>query len=292
MQVPPQVVVPARQAQLPATQTAPAPQALPQLPQFASSASSATHAPPQSAKPAGQTHVEAMQDRPPLQATPQPPQLAESLVRSTQLWPQAVYGAVQPLAHDPAWQKGAALGQALRQLPQLSGSLSSARQAPSQTTVPAGQTHAPEMHAWPPPQAWSQPPQWLGSLAVSTHAAPQLVCPGATQPQVPARQVWPAPQACPQAPQFAPSVRTSVQLSPQISCPAAQVVGASGWPPSQLPPVQGGGVTVWHGWPALHRSSSVRPQPAIAAARIATPTTVPMVRREDRRLDMRIIYSR
>jgi hypothetical protein len=110
---------------------------------------------------------------------------------------------------------------------------------PSQETDPAGQAHAPEMQAWPPPQAVSQLPQWFGSVATSTQVPPQLVCPGAVQPQLPLRQVWPAPHAFPQLPQFDESVRTSVQVSPHASKPAPQVVGPSGWPPSmQLPPGQ------------------------------------------------------
>lgn len=86
-----------------------------------------------------------------------------------------MYGAVQPPTHVPAWQKGEALEQALPQAPQFWASLSSDRQMPSQTTLPAGQTHAPAMHDVPPPQAWSQAPQWFGSVAVSTHSSPQLV---------------------------------------------------------------------------------------------------------------------
>jgi hypothetical protein len=46
--LPPQAVVPARQAQAPARQTESVPQTLPQAPQFESSESTATHAPPHS----------------------------------------------------------------------------------------------------------------------------------------------------------------------------------------------------------------------------------------------------
>lgn len=127
---------------------------------------------------------------------------------------------------------------------------------PSQTTVPAGQTHDPAMQAWPPPQACSQLPQWSGSVAVSTQAPPQLVWPGAVQPQLPLRQIWFAPHRFPQLPQFAESVWTSVQLSSQMTRPAPHVVGASGGlplsgcrPPSQPPPGQVVGV-MWHGTPA------------------------------------------
>jgi hypothetical protein len=197
-----------------------------------------------------------------------------------------VYGAVQPPTHDPAWQKGAALAHALPQAPQFCASLSTDRQTPSQTTVPTGQLQDPATHASPPPHAWSQAPQWFGSVLVRTHSSPQLVCPGAEQPQLPLRQVWLAPQRWPQLPQFSASPRTSVQDAPHACRPAPQVgasvrgpsvgasvripsTGASARPPSQPPPTQIGIEPSWQGTPFAHRFSSVRPQPSAvdAAAR-------------------------
>ena len=96
---------------------------------------------------------------------------------------------MQPPTHELAWQNAALPVQTLPQAPQFWASLSSARQIPSQTTVPAGQTQDPATQAWPPPQACAQLPQWAGSVAVSTQAPPQLVCPGAVQPQLPLRQI-------------------------------------------------------------------------------------------------------
>ena len=167
--LPAHAMVGARHTQTPSAHAEPVPQTTPHAPQFDVSLSTETHAPPQSTKPAGQTHFAKTHERPPPHTTPQAPQLAELLVRSTQLWPQAEKGGIQPPTHDPARQKPALLGQALPQPPQFCGSLSSERQTPPQTTVPAGQAHAPEMHDWPPPQARPQPPQWFGSVAVSTH---------------------------------------------------------------------------------------------------------------------------
>jgi hypothetical protein len=154
---------------------------------------------------------------------------------------------VQPPTHDPAWQNAAALGHAFPQAPQFCASLSTERQTPLQTTVPTGQTQAPATQDSPPPHAWSQEPQWLGSVAVSTHSSPQLVWPGAEQLQLPLRQTWFAPQAWPHAPQFEASLRTSVQEAPHVWSPGPQVgtSGAcpsgrcpSGSPPSQPPPTQ------------------------------------------------------
>jgi len=136
---------------------------------------------------------------------------------------------------------------------------------PSQATVPDGHPHDPLKQASPPPQAWSQLPQWFGSVATRTHASPQLVCPAAEQPQLPFLQVWFAAHRFPQFPQLAGSVWMSVQVAPQISRPPEQVVGPSGWPPSQLPPGQVV-IMVWHGSPDLQRFSSVRPQPMPTAA--------------------------
>jgi hypothetical protein len=203
--------------------------AIPQPPQFDRSLSTETHAPPQSAKPAGHAHIEAMHRWPPPQTTPQAPQLAESRDRSRQLPPpQSVKGGAQPRTHDPAWQRGALLGQALPHAPQFRASLSSDRQVPSQKTVPAGHAHDPEMHAWPPPQAWSQLPQWFGSVAVSTHASAQLVCPGAEQPQTPFRHACSDPHRFPQLPQLAESVRRSAHVAPHVASPDPQGVGVSG----------------------------------------------------------------
>jgi len=125
----------------------------------------------------------------------------------------------------------------LPQAPQFCASLSTERQTPSQTTVPTGHPHEPPLHDSPPPQAWSQAPQWFGSVAVSTHSSPQLVWPGAPQPQLPLRQTWLAAQRWPQLPQFAESPRTSVQAPPHASSPGPQN-GASGRGPSGSPPSQ------------------------------------------------------
>jgi len=257
-------------------------QTTPQAPQFDVSLSTETHTPPQSAKPAGQTHFAATQERPPPHTTPQAPQLAELLVRSTQLWPQAVKGGIQPPTHDPARQKLALLGQALPQLPQFCGSLASERQTPPQATVPAGQAHDPAKQDWPPTQARPQPPQWFGSVAVSTHWSPQLVCPGAGQPQPPLRQVWLAPHRFPQPPQLAESVRRSVHVAPQAASPPPHVAGpsgptsscdcpsglTSGCPPSQLAPEQIDIDASWQGTPFAQRFRPVRPQPTTATRQI------------------------
>jgi hypothetical protein len=280
--LPAQDVVPVRHVQTPSAHAEPGPHTTPQAPQFDVSLSMDTHTPPHSNRPAGQTHFENAHERPPPHTTPQAPQLAESRVRSTQLWPHAEYGGVQPPTHAPAWQKAAALGQALPQAPQFRGSLASERQTPSQRIVPVGQAHAPEMHDPPPPQTRSQLPQWFGSVAVSTHSAPQLVCPGAVQLQPPLRQVWPGPHRFPQPPQFAESLRRSAHVSPQASSPAPQGAGpsgltsrcgcasglTSGCPPSQLAPEQGDIDAPGQGSPSAQRFNPVRPQPTTATSQI------------------------
>jgi len=62
-----------------------------------------------------------------------------------------------------------------------------------------------------------QPPQFCGSLIVSTHVAPQVVAPAA-QPHAPATQIWRVPQVRPHAPQFAGSLTISVHTPPQARC--------------------------------------------------------------------------
>ena len=134
------------------------------------------------------------------------------------------------------------------------------------------------MQDWPPPQARPQPPQWFGSVAVSTHWSPQLVCPGAGQPQPPLRQVWLDPHRFPQPPQLAESVRRSAHVAPQASSSLPQVFGTSGptstrgcpsgltsgCPPSQVAPEQIDTDASRQGPPSAQRFRPVRPQPTTA----------------------------
>jgi hypothetical protein len=53
----------------------------------------------------------------------------------------------------------------------------SGTQAPLHRLVPAGQRHAPPVHASPPVHFTPQPPQFSGSLVVSTHAPEHAVKP-------------------------------------------------------------------------------------------------------------------
>lgn len=48
-------------------------------------------------------------------------------------------------------------------------------QKPSQSRSEPGQLQRPATHGTPSGQAWPQPPQWLGSIDVSTQSAPQSV---------------------------------------------------------------------------------------------------------------------
>jgi hypothetical protein len=70
----PEHSVPMAQAQLPLLQTLPAPQLLPQVPQWALSVMVFRHCPEHSVCPDGQTQSPPEQDWPPLQAMLQPPQ--------------------------------------------------------------------------------------------------------------------------------------------------------------------------------------------------------------------------
>lgn len=70
-----------------------------------------------------------------------------------------------------------------------------------------------------------QPPQWLGSLRVSTHSpipnAAHALCPGGHIMHSPPEQASPAAQARPHPPQWAASARVSTQAEPQRVWPAA-----------------------------------------------------------------------
>lgn len=87
MQLPLQSVSPEPQPALehaPDEHTSPAAQAVPQLPQFAGSFVTSTHAPLQVTVPAGHTHEEPLQMVPLPHTVPQPPQFSGSLAVSTQ----------------------------------------------------------------------------------------------------------------------------------------------------------------------------------------------------------------
>jgi hypothetical protein len=98
-------------------------------------------------------------------------------------------------------------------------------QAPEQSVWPAGQLAAQAPLAQTgvaPEQAWSQSPQWAGSLLTSTQAGPQSLVP-AGQPQVPPLQTCPAGQAAPQLPQLSGSVWVSTQVPKQKVVPGGQL---------------------------------------------------------------------
>jgi hypothetical protein len=65
----------------------------------------------------------------------------------------------------------------------------------------------------PAPAGGAQPPQFAGSLFVSTQTLPHLVRPGVVHWQVPLTQLWPAPHFVPQAPQLLLSVWRLTQVS-------------------------------------------------------------------------------
>ncbi len=71
--------------------------------------------------------------------------------------------------------------------------------------------------------AVAQAPQWVGSLARSTHALPQRVVP-AGHTQTPALQLVPPAQALPHAPQWSPLEPRSTHAPLHTLRPAPQVV--------------------------------------------------------------------
>ena len=81
------------------------------------------------------------------------------------------------------------------QAPQLA--LSIARSVhPERGHQVCGEEHAqrPSPHHDPAPHAEPQPPQWLGSVIVSTHASPHRTGVASGHAQVPPRHVRPSPQ--------------------------------------------------------------------------------------------------
>jgi len=169
---------------------------------LAASELGSTHCPPHETKPAGHAHTPALHTSPPLHAMAQAPQFSGSVAVSSQLCPQAVNGAVQVATQAPAWQKLVAPPHALPHIPQLSGSPASERQMPPQSWVPVGHVHEPSTQVVPCSQVIPQPPQFLGSVPVSTHWPPQSVVPGAVQAHLPPLHVSADEHAVVQPPQW------------------------------------------------------------------------------------------
>jgi len=182
--------------QAPATQAAPAGQALPQAPQLLGSVVTLAQAPAQTIWPAGQVQVPETQAAPAEQTLPQAPQLLGSVDTLTQA----------PLLHL-IWP----------------GGHGGKRQAPFRQTAPAG-------------QALPQAPQLLGSIVRSTQAVPHRVNGGVhciTVTQVLLTQLapgWqqtlphigrPSGQVVVQAP-FIQTEPAGQQTFPQTGCPDGQ----------------------------------------------------------------------
>lgn len=188
---------PAAHAHCPAVHTLPAPQTVPQAPQFCALVVVSTHASPQKLLPAGQVQAPCAQVRPPLHALPHVPQLLLSVATLTQLDPQAVCPGMQlqtPAVHTlPA-------SQLVPHAPQLVGLTWRSTQLPAQAARPMEQPAATDLQA-PWSQTWSalqltpQAPQF-GFARVLVHTPPQATSPAA---QVMAIGMPPLP-AVPEAP--------------------------------------------------------------------------------------------
>jgi len=119
----------------------------------------------------------------------------------------------------------------------------------------------PVMHSSPGSQFAPQPPQFNGSVCVSTHAEPHAVSPVpqpvAVETHAPAEQISPVPHACPHVPQFAGSDCVSThdagvphEVNPvsQVHAPAAQNCRSPHVVP-QSPQLRGSLVTSTHAVP-------------------------------------------
>lgn len=109
-------------------------------------------------------------------------------------------------------------------MPQLASSVEVSTQVPSgQTTRPGPHEvwQLPFMHEPPGPQLMPHPPQFVGSLAVFTHAPLQSCSPGG-QVQAPLVQVWPGAHTLVQLPQCFGSVPVSTQALPHWVFPGGQ----------------------------------------------------------------------
>jgi hypothetical protein len=102
------------------------------------------------------------------QTAPHSPQLFWCPVVSRQALPQRVSPAAHPAPHWP-WLHTCPLGQALPQLPQLTGSEEMSRQVPPHSAWPCVHAQAPSTQLWSARQRTSQAPQLVTSIEKFLH---------------------------------------------------------------------------------------------------------------------------
>jgi hypothetical protein len=177
------------------------------------------------------------QKDPPGQTLLHAPQLNGSLVSSTHALPQEE----KPVAHTQ-WLALHIMSTPHPRLhpPQLAGSdVRSTQPTPGQSVCPLAQPQTPPEQVSPVGQGLPHPPQWAGSVCVSTQSgSPRESVHRAREPhelaQTPAAQTWPAWQLSPQLPQLRPSLARSTQLPPQLISPPGQLVRQ--FPPAHTSP--------------------------------------------------------
>lgn len=93
---------------------------------------------------------------------------------------------------------------------------------PSQSLLPGGQVNPQcpivqvAVPLVPAGQTLPQPPQFNGSVMVSTHRVPQIVAAEAGHEHIPCWHVWPPPHCRPHPPQFMLSELTSTHVVPHM----------------------------------------------------------------------------
>ena len=176
------------------------------LPQSVNAGFVQTHIPPRHTVPAGQW-------------LPHEPQFCESPIKLAQTLPQSVYPLLHCTLQTPLLHVTVELGGAVHfwpQLPQLFGSVPRFTQALPQRLSPAGQTQEPKLHPAPAGQTFPQPPQFVGSVKISTQTAEHVVTPRRVwQAHWPPTQAPGGAQSLPQPPQLPGSTLTFVQAPPQ-----------------------------------------------------------------------------
>lgn len=155
---------------------------LPHDPQLSASVFVSTHSPLHSVKPLWQVTEHAPPEHagsafgPPEHTVPHCPQLIGSELVSVQSPPHSCSGAAHELVHT-LWSQVCEPTQGELHAPQWLGLEASSTHCPAQFVAPEGHAarQPPPAHTWPVGQAWSQPPQCEGCVAVSTHAVPHTV---------------------------------------------------------------------------------------------------------------------
>ena len=195
-------------------------QTVPHPPQLFLSLDVSVQTPPHAVPVPGHLHAPDMQCWPPVHATHVAPQCVSSVeVLAHVPSGQSTCGAMHDVLHAEPVQT-CPVGHTWPHVPQLSLSVAVSVQVEPHKVVEPVQMQLPPLHDVPPVHGLPQPPQFFGSLSMSTHDPLQLILvPEHVAPHADDSHTSPEAHALLQSPQWAGSFVRSTHALPHIVRP-------------------------------------------------------------------------